>query len=215
MSACKYGHDEGRTKGGNCIVCTRDAKRKRMRELRRDPVFLAIDRARTSEYRKRPEVKLRHNERSAEYKARPEIRERENARERARGKKIQSTPEGRERRRAHRIKSRYSVTAKQYADLLAAQDGCCALCGATRYSKKIVNLAIDHDHESGRIRGLLCYRCNWTIGASGDTVESFAASPFATPLVLTYLRGPGGDLETLIAWYRRGGPRGPRLRQVG
>lgn len=49
------------------------------------------------------------------------------------------------------------VTDDEYARLLAAQGGHCALCPNTPKTRR---LHVDHDHATGRVRGLLCYRCN-------------------------------------------------------
>ncbi len=49
------------------------------------------------------------------------------------------------------------VSDDQYARLLAAQGGHCALCPT---GPKTRRLAVDHDHATGRVRGLLCHRCN-------------------------------------------------------
>lgn len=49
------------------------------------------------------------------------------------------------------------VTDAEYERLLAAQGGGCAICGATPKSRR---LHVDHDHKTGRVRGLLCHRCN-------------------------------------------------------
>ena len=48
-----------------------------------------------------------------------------------------------------------------YAELLAKQNGVCAICGGTDATRE---LAADHDHETGRVRGLLCTCCNTAIG---------------------------------------------------
>lgn len=45
----------------------------------------------------------------------------------------------------------------EYEAMLAAQDGHCALCPATPKTRR---LHVDHDHKTGAVRGLLCYRCN-------------------------------------------------------
>lgn len=54
---------------------------------------------------------------------------------------------------------RFGITEDQYVTLLSSQDGCCALCrrpaGDFRNS-----LAVDHDHHSREIRGILCFTCN-------------------------------------------------------
>ena len=49
------------------------------------------------------------------------------------------------------------VTPDEYARMLAAQDGHCALCPNTPKTRR---LSVDHDHRTGAVRGLLCYRCN-------------------------------------------------------
>jgi hypothetical protein len=49
------------------------------------------------------------------------------------------------------------VTDEEYARLLAAQGGHCALCPNTPKTRR---LHVDHDHATGKVRGLLCHRCN-------------------------------------------------------
>ena len=70
----------------------------------------------------------------------------------------------------HKINLRlYGLTPESYASLLAAQGGGCAICGATKANKTDTRrLAVDHDHSSGRVRGLLCTPCNRTLGAMNN-----------------------------------------------
>lgn len=49
------------------------------------------------------------------------------------------------------------VTDEEYILMLIAQDGHCALCPSTPKTRR---LHVDHDHATGRVRGLLCHRCN-------------------------------------------------------
>lgn len=66
---------------------------------------------------------------------------------------------GRLAARSVRLVEQYGITEADYAALLAAQGGACAICGGTRRK----NLDVDHDHKlEGRasVRGLLCARCN-------------------------------------------------------
>lgn len=57
------------------------------------------------------------------------------------------------------LKRKYGITLKQYNEKLKAQDSRCELCGRHK-SEFTRSLAVDHDHKSGRIRGLLCFTCN-------------------------------------------------------
>ena len=68
-----------------------------------------------------------------------------------------------DRVRAYKRKYYYGITAKAYEQLLADQDGACAIC---RNKQKL--LCVDHDHATGVVRGLLCRKCNAAIGLMGD-----------------------------------------------
>lgn len=61
-------------------------------------------------------------------------------------------------RQGHRLR-KYGVTPSAYNVLVSKQDGRCAVCGSRPKS-----LCVDHDHKTGRVRGLLCHRCNQGIG---------------------------------------------------
>jgi hypothetical protein len=77
------------------------------------------------------------------------------------------------RRKPTRAKA-LGVSDDDYARLLAAQGGHCALCPATPKTRR---LHVDHDHRTGRIRGLLCHSCNrrlWT-GATAEWLTRAAA----------------------------------------
>jgi hypothetical protein len=70
------------------------------------------------------------------------------------------------------LQRKFKITGEQYAALLKAQGGVCASCGGveTHRSKngKLKDLAVDHDHETNEIRGLLCFNCNQAIGRFQD-----------------------------------------------
>lgn len=75
--------------------------------------------------------------------------------------------------RASQMKSNYGLDREQYESMLREQDGKCAIpsCGKTLISRfaakqnspKFV-ACVDHDHSNGRVRGLLCNRCNYVVG---------------------------------------------------
>lgn len=73
----------------------------------------------------------------------------------------------------------YGITPEQFAERLAAQDGRCAICRTDTPGGK-GDWHVDHDHASGRIRGLLCHRCNLLLGNAGD-------DPARLQAAITYL----------------------------
>lgn len=63
-------------------------------------------------------------------------------------------------RRAH-LRSKYGITPEAYAEMFAAQGGRCAACERTAGRRQ---LAVDHDHDTGEVRALLCGSCNSALG---------------------------------------------------
>lgn len=57
---------------------------------------------------------------------------------------------------------KYGLTHKQFKKLLKAQGGGCAICGKKEHAK--ISLHVDHDHETGKVRGILCSGCNRGMG---------------------------------------------------
>ena len=64
----------------------------------------------------------------------------------------------------------YRIRYDQYLEMFNKQDGKCACCGIDQSNFKR-NLHVDHDHNTGQIRGLLCTQCNPGIGYFQDSVE--------------------------------------------
>jgi len=64
------------------------------------------------------------------------------------------------------------MTMIEYETMLKTQNSVCAICGKIQTQKdcnnKTVRLAIDHNHKTGKIRGLLCSGCNGQLGALED-----------------------------------------------
>lgn len=69
---------------------------------------------------------------------------------------------------------RFGLPALDYEAILLKQDGKCAICRAP--CKTGNRLAVDHDHSTGRIRGLLCLRCNTMLGQADDDRERLLAA---------------------------------------
>lgn len=81
---------------------------------------------------------------------------------------------------------KYGLTRADYDAMLAAQEGCCAICRADRPGGK-GDWHIDHDHETGRVRALLCANCNVGIGMFGHDPARLLAA-------ITYLEHHSGVL---------------------
>lgn len=75
-------------------------------------------------------------------------------------------------KRAGHLKHKYNMTLEEYNSKLNSQNGCCAICGANNpQNNQHKHLYVDHNHTTGKVRGLLCHPCNTTIGASLEDLE--------------------------------------------
>jgi hypothetical protein len=88
--------------------------------------------------------------------------ERVNAVQRAR----RANPEVKRQMREYHLQRTFGISISEYEAMLAVQDGGCAIC--KRPPSPSISLHVDHDHETGRIRGLLCFRCNNSLGDLDD-----------------------------------------------
>jgi hypothetical protein len=62
---------------------------------------------------------------------------------------------------------KYGISTEEYENLLKIQDGKCAICSKEDWRK----LSVDHNHETGKIRGLLCMNCNAAIGVIERNID--------------------------------------------
>lgn len=79
------------------------------------------------------------------------------------------------------LKNKYGITIQQYEELFDAQDGVCAICRKPQSDGRKKMLAVDHDHKTGVVRGLLCSPCNLGLGIVGDDIAGLEA-------VIVYLK---------------------------
>lgn len=81
----------------------------------------------------------------------------------------------RKRNREHKLQMHYGITVEQYDEMLARQGGRCAICRRTSAEaadvRKEYGLAVDHCHDTGRVRGLLCSSCNFGLGNFQDSAD--------------------------------------------
>lgn len=82
-------------------------------------------------------------------------------------------------RKDARLKHKFGISAKQYDIINSEQGGLCAICGKEEetidwYGER--SLAVDHNHDTGKIRGLLCYKCNVSLGWFNDRPDTIRAA---------------------------------------
>lgn len=76
----------------------------------------------------------------------------------------------------------YGITLKEYNRMLEAQGHCCAICGGSEGMSLGRHMAVDHCHDTGMVRGILCSHCNRGLGFFKDNPELLTAAA-------KYLRG--------------------------
>ncbi len=74
--------------------------------------------------------------------------------------------------RSHMYKQKYGITIEDYDKLYCEQNGVCDICGEKERVRKTKHLSVDHNHETGKVRGLLCFNCNNALGCMQDSVEN-------------------------------------------
>lgn len=74
--------------------------------------------------------------------------------------------------RDYQLRKKYGIGQEEYEKLLAEQGGGCAICGGTAPGRKDREVfAVDHDHKTKKVRGLLCVQCNTAVGNLRDSPE--------------------------------------------
>lgn len=122
------------------------------------------------EYREKVKAQVRIRNATSEAKARrrayldrPEVR--------ARNRELANRPEAKARKREQRkltqkathLRGRYGMSLHEWDQMLVAQDHKCAVC-----RRPMERIDVDHDHQTGGVRGLVCHACNMLLGLSGD-----------------------------------------------
>ena len=77
-----------------------------------------------------------------------------------------------EQQQKNKLKYHYGMTVQEYTTKLLEQNGVCAICGKPETKAvrgKIQSLSVDHNHDTGVIRGLLCSQCNSMLGFARDS----------------------------------------------
>lgn len=87
------------------------------------------------------------------------------------------------------LKGTHGLTLDDYDGMLEKQNYGCAICGESNGNRVMF---VDHDHETGKIRGLLCARCNSAIGLFDDDIKKMAKA-------IEYITGSTITLSALFA----------------
>ena len=66
--------------------------------------------------------------------------------------------------RKHRLMREYGLTPETYQLLADGQSNACGLCYRPPFNEPYKVLSVDHDHDTGNVRGLLCHGCNLKLG---------------------------------------------------
>ena len=99
--------------------------------------------------------------------------------------------QNREKVLANRRFRSYGLSKDEYNEMLDNQGGSCAICKRKEWVRasitdNVMALAVDHCHDTGNVRGLLCRACNLAIGYFEDNIESLDEA-------IKYLEQAGGD----------------------
>jgi hypothetical protein len=142
-----------------------------------------------------PEQKLRQKEYRKKYRAAHPGKEAEYAREYRRLYPDRARTSWKKHRELHpvdflvdknqHLKYYFGITINEYMEMHNRQGGVCKICGQPETKKqrrgksqKVTadSLHVDHDHKSGKIRGLLCNRCNHLLGEAEDSIQILASA---------------------------------------
>ena len=141
---CQNGHIyKRRASDGHCLKCDSEyQKRKRIR--RPDDV----SKARKAYYQKtrKHQLQLRRH-------------------------RYANNPEIRINKKNNDLINNYGITLNDYYEMEKHQDYKCAICGTTEKNKRTKYFDVDHCHETGKVRGLLCTNCNQGLGKFKDNIH--------------------------------------------
>lgn len=98
-------------------------------------------------------------------------RERSKNNEKIRLKSKNQYHSNKRRHRDWELKRLFSISIEDYERMLSEQDGVCAICKQPENHRKSKTLSVDHDHITGRVRGLLCSLCNSGLGYFKDNIK--------------------------------------------
>lgn len=131
--------------------------------LRRCRKYYETHKNKIKEYRKKNKAEIE------EYNRKYHKAHREREKECSRKWRKENREKVREVARKRSLKCLYGITLDKYNEILNSQGGVCAICKGVNKTGK--SLFVDHDHKTGKVRGLLCHRCNIVLGHARDEIN--------------------------------------------
>lgn len=95
-----------------------------------------------------------------------------------------------DRAKDRELQTRYGISFIEHAAIFIKQGGCCAICGTKEKDATRKILFVDHDHKTGKVRGLLCHHCNSGLGYFMDSFENLSK---AKDYLLEHEKGESND----------------------
>lgn len=83
----------------------------------------------------------------------------------------ENIPRKQELQKANHLSRKYNLTVVQFELLKTQQENVCAICKREPDSGRYKGFYVDHDHRTGKVRGLLCYRCNMVLGYAKEDLD--------------------------------------------
>ena len=83
---------------------------------------------------------------------------------------------------ARHIKAKYGISVQDYEDMLVTQNYSCKICGSKKANRdwkektQRIGLFVDHCHTTGKVRGLLCNKCNVGLAMFNEDLDTFASA---------------------------------------
>ena len=84
-------------------------------------------------------------------------------------RRLKGRTETPEQRRKWSLKAKYGISLEDYTELMVLQNGKCKICNAGSDKGQAGFLVVDHNHATGKVRGLLCNHCNAALGMFKDS----------------------------------------------
>jgi hypothetical protein len=127
-----------------------------------------------------------HKEKRREYQRKWRAKNREHHNELCRISHNKNSHKHVDKRREDRLKNNYNLTVLEYESILKSQNDCCKICKKHK-SKWKRNLSVDHCHKTGKIRGILCTKCNTSLAwfeLFNEEAKNYLNSPSPIQTVL-------------------------------